>query len=312
MININVNDNYLECRQYYAVLFYMFSEKTLSPNELYKMISEAKNKNVCTLLSELNQHVGSRFKNVDYYLRTIEQKIIPIEQLSFLTDERISFVILNFLMKSYNKHLIENDYPSIMGGVYNYSPLNLNPIMGRNIPFHYIVCFLDFLVLFINPKDFNDSVFCMKDKASSVSKEYPDPFLFLPRKNEALKWIAERMIRANIAVDDDVNVLIQNEKWKLIISCFDYWAIISSVEAVKLFLSQTRKAWSQKKYRDGVKDKAVLNTYISKSSMVKLKKIAKNHNKNINEIIEAMIDQIDLPRDPIEELILLVKKKNLK
>ena len=290
----------------------MFSEKTLSPNELYKMISEAKNKNVCTLLSELNQHVGSRFKNVDYYLRTIEQKIIPIEQLSFLTDERISFVILNFLMKSYNKHLIENDYPSIMGGVYNYSPLNLNPIMGRNIPFHYIVCFLDFLVLFINPKDFNDSVFCMKDKASSVSKEYPDPFLFLPRKNEALKWIAERMIRANIAVDDDVNVLIQNEKWKLIISCFDYWAIISSVEAVKLFLSQTRKAWSQKKYRDGVKDKAVLNTYISKSSMVKLKKIAKNHNKNINEIIEAMIDQIVLPRDSIEELILLVKKKNLK
>ncbi|EOJ8669176.1 hypothetical protein AB7W41_19245 [Providencia stuartii] len=312
MININVNDNYLECRQYYAVLFYMFSEKTLSPNELYKMISEAKNKNVCTLLSELNQHVGSRFKNVDYYLRTIEQKIIPIEQLSFLTDERISFVILNFLMKSYNKHLIENDYPSIMGGVYNYSPLNLNPIMGRNISFHYIVCFLDFLVLFINPKDFNDSVFCMKDKASSVSKEYPDPFLFLPRKNEALKWIAERMIRANIAVDDDVNVLIQNEKWKLIISCFDYWAIISSVEAVKLFLSQTRKAWSQKKYRDGVKDKAVLNTYISKSSMVKLKKIAKNHNKNINEIIEAMIDQIVLPRDSIEELILLVKKKNLK
>ncbi|MTC12065.1 hypothetical protein GKR60_09635, partial [Providencia stuartii] len=266
MININVNDNYLECRQYYAVLFYMFSEKTLSPNELYKMISEAKNKNVCTLLSELNQHVGNRFKNVDYYLRTIEKKIIPIEQLSFLTDERISFVILNFLMKSYNKHLIENDYPSIMGGVYNYSPLNLNPIMGRNIPFHYIVCFLDFLVLFINPKDFNETVFYMKDKASSISKEYPDPFLFLPRKNEALKWIAERMIRANIAVDDDVNVLIQNEKWKLIISCFDYWAIISSVEAVKLFLSQTRKAWSQKKYRDGVKDKAVLNTYISKSS----------------------------------------------
>ena len=46
--------------------------------------------------------------------------------------------------------------------------------------------------------------------------------------------------------------------------------------------------------------------------MVKLKKIAKNHNKNINEIIEAMIDQIDLPRDSIEELILLVKKNNLK
>ncbi|MEQ5726722.1 hypothetical protein ABQD47_22415 [Providencia rettgeri] len=122
MININANDNYLACRQYYAVLFYMFSEKTLSPNELYKMISEAKNKNVSTLLSELNQHVGCRLKNVDYYLRTTAQKIIPIEQLSFLKNERISFVILNFLMKSYNKHHIENGYPSIMGGVYNYAP----------------------------------------------------------------------------------------------------------------------------------------------------------------------------------------------
>ncbi|MEQ5726723.1 hypothetical protein ABQD47_22420 [Providencia rettgeri] len=152
----------------------------------------------------------------------------------------------------------------------------------------------------------------MIDKGLSVTKEYPEPFSFLPKRNEALKWITERMLRANIAVTDDVNVLIQNEKWKVIVSCFDYWAITSSVETAKLFLSQTRKAWSQKKYRDGVKDKAVLNTYISKSSMIKLKKIAKNHNKNINEIIEAMIDQIYLPRDPIEELILLVKNKNLK
>ncbi|EFB72333.1 MULTISPECIES: hypothetical protein [Morganellaceae] len=310
MISIDVNDNYLECRQYYAVLFCMLSEKTLSLNELYKMTSEAKNKNVNVLFSELNQHVGHVFKNVDYYLRKIEQKIIPIEQLSFLTNDRISFVILNFLMKSYNKHLIENDYKSIMTGVYNYSPLNLIPVMGRDIPFHYIVCFLDFVVLFVNPKDFNKVVFFMRDEALSVFKEYPEPFSFLPRRTEALKWIAERMIRENISSDDDVNLLIENQKWKTIYSCFDYWAIISSVEKVKLFLSQTRKAWSQKKYRDGVKDKTVLNTYISKSSMLKLKKIAKKHNKNINEIIEAMINQIDLPLEPLEEFVLLTKKES--
>lgn len=118
------------------------------------------------------------------------------------------------------------------------------------------------------------------------------------------------MMRENIAADDDVNVLIKNQKWKIIVSCFDYWAVISTVERVKLFLFQTKKAWSQKKYRDGVKDKAVLNTYISKSSMLKLKEIAKNHNKNINEIIEAMIEEIVLPRDPLKELISLVEKKN--
>ncbi len=44
--------------------------------------------------------------------------------------------------------------------------------------------------------------------------------------------------------------------------------------------------------------------------MLKLKEIAKNHNKNINEIIEAMIEEIVLPRDPLKELISLVEKKN--
>ncbi|GAB1438674.1 hypothetical protein MASR2M36_14270 [Providencia sp.] len=310
MISVDVNDNYLECRQYYAVLFSMLSVKTLLLEDFYKMIIEARGKNVNTLISELNQHVGNVLNNVDHYLREVERKTIPIEQLSFLRDERISFVILNFLMRSYNKYLIEMDHKSIMAGVYNYSPLNLSPMMGKNIPFHYIVCFLDFIVLFMTPKDFNAIVFQMRDKALSITKEYPDPFSFLSKKTEALKWIGERMMRENIAADDDVNVLIKNQKWKIIVSCFDYWAVISTVERVKLFLFQTKKAWSQKKYRDGVKDKAVLNTYISKSSMLKLKEIAKNHNKNINEIIEAMIEEIVLPRDPLKELISLVEKKN--
>ncbi|MGA3699371.1 hypothetical protein ACPAVH_26330 [Enterobacteriaceae bacterium TYF_5] len=310
MISIDVNDNYLVYRQYYAVLFCMFSEKELSYNELHKMISEARNKSIDTLFIELNQRIGYKLKSFDYYLSEVERKIIRIEELSFLKSERISYVILNYLMKSHYKYLIENDYKSIMTGVDNYSPLNLFPIMGGDIPFHYIVCFLDFVVLFVNPKDFNKSVFFMRDEALSVFEKYPEPFSFLPRRSETLKWIAERMIRENIFSDDDVNLLIKNQKWKTISSCFDYWAVISSVEKVKLFLSQTRKAWSQKKYRDGVKDKTVLNTYISKPSMLKLKKIAKNHNKNINEIIEAMINQIDLPLEPLEEFVQLTKKEN--
>ncbi len=68
----------------------------------------------------------------------------------------------------------------------------------------------DFIVLVMTPKDFNAIVFQMRDKALSITKEYPDPFHFC-QKTEALKWISERLIRANIAVDDDVNVLIQNE-----------------------------------------------------------------------------------------------------
>lgn len=194
----------------------------------------------------MNQHVGNVLNNVDHYLREVERKTIPIEQLSFLRDERISFVILNFFMKSYNKYLIEMDHKSIMAVVYNYSPLNLSPIMGKNIPFHYIVCFLDFIVLFMVPKDFNTIIFQMRDKALSITKEYPDPFSFLSKKTEALKWIGERMMRENIAADDDVNVLIKNQKWKIIVSCFDCWAVISTVERVKLFYFKQRKHGAKK------------------------------------------------------------------
>ncbi|WP_341268865.1 hypothetical protein [Morganella morganii] len=83
MISVDVNDNYLECRQYYAVLFSMLSVKTLLLEDFYKMIIEARGKNVNTLISELNQHVGNVLNNVDHYLREVERKTIPIEQLSF-------------------------------------------------------------------------------------------------------------------------------------------------------------------------------------------------------------------------------------
>lgn len=118
----------------------------------------------------------------------------------------------------------------------------------------------------------------MKETYLSYYQEYQNPFSFLPKNRDALDWIVSRMkdSKINIWSDNDVNVLIRNDGWKCVLSCFDVFLFLriseSKISDVKLFLLRTRKAWSQKKFRDGVKGKEVLNTYISKESKLKLKK----------------------------------------
>lgn len=87
----------------------------------------------------------------------------------------------------------------------------------------------------------------------------------------------------------DINKLLRNGKEKIVKSSFDFWALSKSKAEIKLYLIEMRKSWSQKKFRDGVKDKKVLNTYISKKASDKLKKISKEENKNMSDILDFLI-----------------------
>lgn len=311
MINVVINDNYLHCREYYAVLFRMLSEKKLSLDSFSQIIINAKNKDSDALLNELNGIFGSVLMNVEFYLREIKNEIIPIEELSFLKNERLSFLFFNYLSLMYKNDMDKMNHRSILEQLMKCSPLELNSMIKKDIiPFNYVVFFIDFLHFFINSSDFKEIIFNIRDKGISILECYPAPFSFLQKNDDSLSWIVNRMLKEDMWNFRDINVLLQNTRWKSVLSCFDFWAISAAPSSTKLFLLQSKKAWSQKKYRDSVKNKEVLNTYISKEAKLKLKKIAKYHNKNINEIIEAMIEQIDLPRDPLEELILLVEKKN--
>ncbi|HBC5517225.1 TPA: hypothetical protein KEU84_003781, partial [Proteus mirabilis] len=232
---------------------------------------------------------------------------------SFFKDKRFSFLVVNYLMKIYNYNLKNGAFPPSIIATENFSPIDLYSLNGEDMPFHYMIALLDFITVVIDYKKTITDVNEMKKTYLSYYQEYQNPFSFLPKSIGSLEWIVSRMKdgQINIWRDNDVNVLIKNDGWKCVLSCFDFFLFLcvtdSKVSDVKLFLLRTRKAWSQKKFRDGVKGKEVLNTYISKESKLKLKKIAKHHNKNINEIIEAMIDQIDLPEEPLKKLILTAK-----
>lgn len=192
----------------------------------------------------------------------------------------------------------------------NYSPFNLDKMIGSDSLLKYVICFIDYICIMVSKSDFERLFLDFLSKSMLYVDKYRNVFSFINKTDDSLDWLIKRMVKEDVEISRDIALLIRNEKWKVINSCFDYWAITSNPKHVDYFLSRTRKAWSQKKFRDGVKGKEVLNTYISKESKLKLKKIAKHHNKNINEIIEAMIDQIDLPEEPLKKLILTAKKEN--
>ncbi|ECD4596955.1 hypothetical protein [Salmonella enterica] len=59
---------------------------------------------------------------------------------------------------------------------------------------------------------------------------------------------------------------------------------------LKLFIIKMKKARSQNKYRNSVKGKKVLNTYISSGAKARLTAMAKYHGMNINEELEQLIN----------------------
>ncbi|MBI0006346.1 hypothetical protein H3S74_08895 [Gilliamella sp. W8126] len=70
---------------------------------------------------------------------------------------------------------------------------------------------------------------------------------------------------------------------------FDDWD--NSKEAKELSQIKIKKAWDQKKYRDKVKGKKVLNIYLDSKVKDELKKLAKEQNKTITSVIENLINR---------------------
>lgn len=79
------------------------------------------------------------------------------------------------------------------------------------------------------------------------------------------------------------------ERYLSIIALFDFWNV--SAAEKELFLIKFKKAWSQKKYRDEMKDKKPLNVYISGDVKNKLDFLSKNNDKKIYEMIEIMVNK---------------------
>ncbi|WP_415886333.1 hypothetical protein [Providencia rettgeri] len=311
---IKIDDDYLDYRQIYAIEFYLLKNRNLIDQNfnIGHFTDNRKGKSNRDLLDEIKLYMSEKntFLNFESCLSCYKKDLIEIGKIKYLRSERLLLIAMNYLMIFYNEKLKENKNNHQIMTMSNYSPFNLDKMIGSDSLLKYVICFIDYICIMVSKSDFEHLFLDFLSKSMLYVDKYRNVFSFINKTDDSLNWLIKRMMKEDVKISRDIALLIRNEKWKVINSCFDYWAITSNPKHVDYFLSRTRKAWSQKKFRDGVKGKEVLNTYISKESKLKLKKIAKLHNKNINEIIEAMIEQIKLPEDPLEKLTLQTKKEN--
>ncbi|MDM8752994.1 hypothetical protein [Morganella morganii] len=112
---------------------------------------------------------------------------------------------------------------------------------------------------------------------------------WIENKNKAqIDWAVEYM-RGHFKSEDNDMLHYYNSSSALnrIYGFFDI--ILTSNESRELFIIKMKKAWSQVRYRESVKDKKVINTYVSNDVKEKLKEIVRSSNKKTTEVISDLI-----------------------
>ncbi len=297
-MKINIPDDYLKYRYFYISNLVNYKDCFISgifnDNHAY-----------CIKMLLLTSEDDSIKKNIHFEeVRHIRKDIssssklfFPYGNIYFFIGHKISLIenkrtlniLMNVLIKEYidllkNRNVINNLLVNE-----SLIPIDLNRDKDNNVSLVSVVFFLDFLCVILDNAnvDLNGDDSFLNNIINYIN-ENRDPFENYDGEI-FINWIYDRMERDNMLFNYDINRILSNKKEKKVKSNFDFWALSKSKAEIKLYLIEMRKAWSQKKFRDGVKDKKVLNTYISKKASDKLKKISKEENKNMSDILEFLI-----------------------
>ncbi|HGN9120591.1 TPA: hypothetical protein ACK1SE_003553 [Proteus mirabilis] len=299
-MKINIPDDYLKYRYFYISYFVnyknYFISGLLNNSERY-CIELAK------IIGESEYNKGKVHYDIDSNIRrdmpgiVNSKKFFPINGYNFIIDNNIRFVrnrralnvLMIYLINAYvNFSKSQNISVNLLIDK-SIIPINVKCDKDNNISLDSVILFLDFLcvILYHSNVDLNDSNSFLNQIINYFDGN-KDPF---GKYNSEvfIDWIYARMEKNNMLNEYDINKLLRNGKEKIVKSSFDFWALSKSKAEIKLYLIEMRKSWSQKKFRDGVKDKKVLNTYISKKAGDKLKKISKEENKNMSDILDFLI-----------------------
>lgn len=279
--------NYLEFRQDYLKEF-LFNKNliidSISMNttfiDIYNLKVEGKK----------NSQIGFLWTGPEGFkeFKISDNEYINIDELKWIKKGRISWMVTNFLFLHYRHIRKVNNYRPMNSLNENCSPVDCFYHGSREIKFYEVVLLIDILSIYSGKNAIWKILEHIKKRSTSLLKKYQEPFKFISDNSE-LNWLLGRFDRKEILWEGDVNKLLQNSDKKIALSVFDCWALKTTEPEVKLFLLETKKALSQKRFRDKTKDKEVLNTYISKPAKVRLKYLAKKHKLNINEVLEIFI-----------------------
>lgn len=215
------------------------------------------------------------------------EKYIDIKELAWFKKDRLRWIVANLILSIYRTYRYDENINSLINNL-NISPVDFFYHSGESVKYDELILFIDIMVVLCGKDKIEKELLNKKDGIADLEKKYPIPFDFIRDSNE-LDWLALRLVKESIFNKIDINYLCEIINKETIVSGFDFWALNKTEPEVKLFLLETRKSLSQKRFRDKVKDKEILNTYISKQAKRRLKYLAKKHQININEVLEILI-----------------------
>ena len=221
-------------------------------------------------------------------LMVSNESYIDEKELKWIKKERYLWVVTNILFDIYSNYRERLSSVGIMNNTTKYSPVDMFSRNERKVKYDDVILFIDMVTILEGKEYILNTLSILHNKIFFLRKKYPKPFIFIRGKDE-FDWLSQRLYKNKIITEIDVNYLFYNDGDDMILSCFDFWAINLDEEKIKLFLLETKKAISQRRFREKVKDKEVLNTYISKQAKRRLKYLAKKHTLNINEVLEIFI-----------------------
>ncbi len=256
-----------------------FTFNSLVPNE------RSINKYLC----ESHPKVIERNNFIDEMISLCDKYILPDDEFDWVKkDKRICFWLW---LKVRDEKDIDTFYMGLSKPIRKtYDSFNINDTpLNTKERYNLITSFFDNL---------NIDVKTIREYLSKSKKEVIDiinnkiNFNWLKIDNkEQCDW-ALRYIRNKDPIIFNKYITsteCPEEIYLSVIASFDSWQ--TSAAEKELFLIKIKKAWSQKKYRDEISDKKLLNTYISQDAKRKLDRLTKGSKKKINEVIEDLINK---------------------
>lgn len=222
--------------------------------------------------------------------REVEGKLISFSELEWIGCERSLLFVANYIYGEYKLYVSDNK-PSLLETTLPDWSLDSDK---SGINYEGLVLLIDYQCRVSSFNHIHSSLERLRKSWFRIQGKFGDPFWFSSEKYDAkylvdYQWVMSYFDKNNIA-NGGVDFGFKGNMSLEIHSVFDWWIDNKSDAEVELFIIRMKKAWGQKKFRDSVASKKVLNTYISKGSKRQLDYLASKNEMKINELIEMLIN----------------------
>ncbi|EIT0365503.1 hypothetical protein L1H67_003918, partial [Salmonella enterica] len=222
--------------------------------------------------------------------REVEGKLIPFSELEWIDCERSLSFVANYIHAEY-KLYANNNTPSLLD--ITLPEWSLDSGKG-GVNYDGLILLIDHQCRVSSFNHIRSNLERLRNSWLRIQKKFGNPFWFSSARYDAkcladYQWVMSYFDK-NKMINGNVDFWFEKNLNLKVHSIFDQWVENKSDAEGELFIIKTKKAWGQKKFRDSVANKKVLNTYISKDSKRQLDYLASQNEMKINELIEMLIN----------------------